>query len=124
MKVIIAGSRSLNPTIKLINFAHDVLLASVNFKSPATEIVCGMAKGADLSGKMWAQTYHVPVKEFPVTKEDWKNAPLLAGILRNEKMGNYADALIAIWDGKSTGTRHMVSYMQKLGKPYILIRMP
>lgn len=36
-------------------------------------------------------------------------------------MGDYADELIAFWDGKSTGTKDMIEYMQKLKKPVEVI---
>jgi hypothetical protein len=32
-------------------------------------------------------------------------------------MAQYADALVAVWDGESRGTDHMIGEMQKLGKP-------
>ena len=32
-------------------------------------------------------------------------------------MANYADALLAIWDGKSKGTGHMIRQMVLLDKP-------
>jgi hypothetical protein len=31
-------------------------------------------------------------------------------------MGNYADFLVAFWDGKSTGTQDMISFMKRIGK--------
>ena len=31
-------------------------------------------------------------------------------------MGNYADVLIAFWDGSSRGTKHMIDYMKSLNK--------
>lgn len=36
---------------------------------------------------------------------------------RNHAMGNTATHLIAFWDNKSRGTKDMVNYMTKLGKP-------
>jgi len=44
---------------------------------------------------------------------DWKNLGKSAGIKRNEVMASYADALVAVWDGKSPGTKHMISYAKK-----------
>lgn len=38
-------------------------------------------------------------------------------------MAGYADALIAIWDGKSRGTAHMIETMKKLGKPTFVFRL-
>ena len=67
------------------------------------------------------------LKQFPA---DWNNITVpgavikynsygkynaLAGHQRNAKMGDYADALIAVWNGKSTGTRNMIKYMKSLG---------
>ena len=30
-------------------------------------------------------------------------------------MGDYADALIVLWDGESRGTKHMIDYATKKG---------
>ena len=38
-----------------------------------------------------------------------------AGPLRNATMANYADALIALWDNKSRGTKNMIDVANKLG---------
>ena len=37
-------------------------------------------------------------------------------------MGDYADFLVAFWDGKSKGTKDMIDYMQKLGKHGTVIK--
>lgn len=55
-------------------------------------------------GERWAKERGIPVRQFLPNWEDGRSA----GIIRNLEMANYADALIAIWDGKSRGTRHMV----------------
>ena len=39
---------------------------------------------------------------------EWKKWGRRAGYRRNVQMAQHADALIAIWDGKSPGTRHMI----------------
>ena len=36
-----------------------------------------------------------------------------AGYLRNVDMAEYADALVAFWDGKSKGTGHMIDIVLK-----------
>ena len=38
-----------------------------------------------------------------------------AGHARNRDMGDYADALIALWDGQSKGTKGMIDYAKKKG---------
>lgn len=56
-------------------------------------------------GEFWALHHDIPVKKFPA---DWGGLGKRAGYLRNEQMADYADALIAVWDGKSKGTKHMI----------------
>lgn len=92
-----------------------------------TEIFCGDAQGADLLGQTWAELNDIPVRHFPA---DWKNLKksnaivrsnhrgkynARAGIDRNEDMAAEADALIAIWDGKSRGTSHMILEAHRQG---------
>jgi len=36
-------------------------------------------------------------------------------------MANYADALIAFWDGKSKGTKNMIDLASKLGLKAIIV---
>jgi uncharacterized protein YeaO (DUF488 family) len=111
MKVIIAGSRNVTLPSLLTG-------AMENCPFEITEVVSGRARGADTLGEQWADTHHVPKKLFPA---DWEREGKRAGILRNCQMGDYADALIALWDGKSRGTFHMISYMLKQVKPVFVL---
>lgn len=103
MKTIIAGSRG----IQLMDDINDAVSAS---QFLITEVVCGMARGADLLGKEWADYLNIPVKQMPA---DWNQYGKRAGYLRNEDMAAYADALIAIWDGNSPGTKHMIQIARR-----------
>ena len=38
-----------------------------------------------------------------------------AGFERNAYMAERIDALLAIWDGRSKGTKHMIDYCRKRG---------
>lgn len=38
-----------------------------------------------------------------------------AGCIRNTEMAMNADTLVAFWDGKSHGTKHMISTAKRLG---------
>lgn len=102
MKVIIAGGRDFNNSI-LVNYTIGQFY-ELNGIYP-TEIVCGMAKGADMEGYSWAKKFNIPIKEFPA---DWNLYGKSAGYKRNKQMAEYADYLIAFWDGKSKGTKHMI----------------
>jgi len=98
MKTIIAGSRSCNDYEK-------VKLAIEESQFTITEVVSGRARGVDFLGEQYAKKNNIPVKEFPA---NWNLHGKSAGYKRNIKMAEYADALIAIWDGESKGTKHMI----------------
>lgn len=104
MRTIIAGSRK-GPTA-----AHIDLAMSECGWSP-TIVVSGRAPGADRLGEDWAVAHQIPIDLFPA---NWKRYGNAAGCLRNTKMAENADALVAIWDGQSNGTRHMISEAHRL----------
>jgi len=100
MKVIIAGSRGFSDFQLLYAKCEEVLANSTD-----VEIVSGTAKGADKMGEHYASLKGFGVKLFP----DWNKHGKAAGYLRNKEMADYADVLIAFWDGESRGTQHMVN---------------
>lgn len=76
-----------------------------------TSVVCGMAPGVDMLGREWAISKGIDVIEFPA---DWvRDGKLVAGALRNQRMAEYADALILIWNGVSSGSRDMLKRARK-----------
>jgi predicted Rossmann-fold nucleotide-binding protein len=130
MKIIIAGSREVTD-FNLIKDAMDQ--AVKKFKKKPLEIVSGGARGVDKLGEKWAEENGVNCVVFeadwsnikgdnvflkkkinPYTKkEEFYNAN--AGFERNQKMAEYADALVAINLG-TPGTNDMINRMKKLGK--------
>jgi len=94
-KVIIAGGRDFDPTE---NEKQVKQLNEFFVYNEASEIVCGMAEGADRYGYYFATQNNYPVAEF---EADWDTHGKWAGNQRNEEMGDYADYLVALWDGKS-----------------------
>lgn len=102
MRVIIAGSRNLPTDNAAIYYVSDAYHKS-GFK--ATEIVSGGCRGVDLAGEMFAQERGIPIKRFI---PDWSGLGKSAGPVRNRQMAEYADALIAIWDGVGRGTANMI----------------
>lgn len=101
MKTIIAGSRDFNNYNLLCES-----LKSINI----TEVVSGGARGADMLGEQYAKDNNLDLKIF---NAQWSLYGNRAGILRNEQMANYADQLVAFWNGYSSGTAHMVQYAKK-----------
>ena len=103
MKVIIAGSRQLPIGEYKIKLVADAVCQS-GWLPEITEIVSGGCRGIDLAGEQFAADYKIPVKRF---MPDWEHEGKAAGPVRNSQMANYADALILVWDGKSTGSADM-----------------
>ena len=103
MKVIIAGSRN-------ITSMKELLIAIDNSKFDITTVISGGAKGVDTLGENWAENKCIPVEKFPA---NWAVHGNSAGYLRNEVMASKGDALIALWDGQSKGTKHMIDLAKK-----------
>lgn len=109
MKLIIAGSRTIDWWD-----TFDINEVCKSLPEYPTEIVCGMAKGIDMLGAHFGYEYNIPVKEFPA---NWDKFGKGAGYIRNAEMAEYADMLLAIWDGKSRGTKNMIQEMLDRDKP-------
>lgn len=114
-KVIIAGSRDFN-NYDLLKEKHDFALR--NKANGNVEIVSGTARGADRLGERYASEKGIRVKQFPA---QWERYGKRAGYLRNKEMAEYADALIAFWDGKSLGTKMMIDLAERNGLKRIVI---
>ncbi len=63
-------------------------------------------------GERFARAEGLTLKLFPA---DWDLHGKSAGYRRNEQMAEYADALIAFWDGESKGTGSMITFAQLEG---------
>lgn len=107
MKTIVAGSRE--------GFvAKNVFEAIEESGFTITEVVSGTARGVDRDGEYFAKVNKLPLKLFPA---NWDAHPRSAGAIRNNEMAEYADALVAVWDGQSPGTKHMIAAMKSRNKP-------
>lgn len=104
MKTIIAGSRALP--------SEATLRAIETCPWTITEVVSGCAAGPDTHGKEWAAANGIPVYPMPA---DWKGRGRGAGLARNVKMAQVAEALVAVWDGSSRGTKHMIETARRRG---------
>jgi len=105
MITVIAGSRKL----KLPEYVRDAVIES---GFDITEVRVGDAIGIDDVAYAWAYERDIPVSVY---KADWETYGKRAGYLRNLQMAEGSDALIAIWDGKSLGTMHMINIAKKKG---------
>lgn len=105
MRTIIAGSRD--------GFDYDDLLHAVEMCPwEITTVVSGTARGVDRLGERWAKEHNVPLECYPA---NWDEHGRSAGYIRNDQMARKAEALIALWDGYSKGTKHMINLAHKHG---------
>jgi len=114
MKVIIAGSRNFENYPLLVQKLDRILKYC-----DKVEIVSGAARGADELGELYAVENHLNLRRFHA---DWDGLGNSAGYIRNEEMAKYADALIAFWDGRSRGTKHMIDLARKYNLKVRVIR--
>jgi hypothetical protein len=134
VKLIIAGSRG----IKDYATVRQAIIETGVWKKygKSIEVVCGMAKGVDLLGLEFAKRNGLKWWEFPAdwdnldvpnavirTKRGGKKYNLNAGFDRNKRMGDFADGLLAVWDGISGGTKQMIEYAQNKGLEIYVYRV-
>lgn len=129
MRIIICGTRSLTVTRgkKLIAQA----LKETGWE--ANEIIEGGASGGDAAAKEYAKENGIDSVQFPA---NWKGKNKRAGFLRNQKMAWYAavaeqilllqdkevpdrfkPGCIALWNGTSKGTQHMIDIAKEKDIP-------
>ena len=109
MKVAVIGSRNL--TVENIG---DYL------PNETTEIVSGGAKGIDTSAKEYAVANSIKLTEFLPNYAKYKRG---APLKRNMQIIEYADVVIAFWDGKSKGTKFVIDNCNRIGKKVVVFTL-
>lgn len=110
MKVIIAGSRGITD-YHILKEAW----GQFKYRDEVSEIVCGEAPGIDTLGRRLGEELDIYIASFPAQWDTPRGFDRGAGRKRNAKMGEYADALLAVWDFESVGTKHMIDFANNLG---------
>ena len=75
-------------------------------------VITGGCRGVDKIAHDYARRCFADTE---VHDADWDKHGKAAGPIRNQKMAESADQLVAIWDGKSRGTKSMIDNALKLG---------
>lgn len=127
LRVIIAGNRDFDDFLKLIDSCTDILSKITEHHNDLNKIrvVSGAARGADQLGEQYAKVREYELSRFPA---DWDGLGKRAGYVRNAEMAKYAmedgnyGVLIAFWDGKSKGTKHMIDLAEKNGLDVHIVR--
>ena len=103
MKEAVIGSRGLQ-----VEHLENYLPEGV------TEIVSGGARGIDTCAKNYALEHDLKLTEFlPEYSRYGRGAPLR----RNITIIEYADLVLAFWDGKSRGTKFVIDNCKKRNIP-------
>ena len=93
MRVAVIGSRSLKIDLEEL------------IPKEATVIISGGAVGVDTKAKEYAIMHKLELIEF---LPDYKKYARYAPLKRNDQIIENADLVIAIWDGKSRGTKYVI----------------
>ncbi len=102
MKIAVIGSRGLT-----------VSNLEKYLPKETTEIVSGGAVGIDTCAKEYAIKNNIKLIEFlPEYEKYGRSAPLR----RNLSIIDYADCVIAFWDGRSHGTKFVIDNCKKKNK--------
>ena len=76
--------------------------------------VSGGCRGADALGEKYAAENGFKTEIYPAAWEKYGRA---AGPKRNKKIAEISDYIICFWDGKSKGTKSLIQFAEKAGKP-------
>lgn len=101
MKVMITGSRGI------------ITEMDKYIPEGTTLIISGGAPGIDRCAELYADKNNIPKL---VVRPDYKTYGKLAPLKRNKEMVDMADIVIAVWDGKSRGTKHAIDYAISVDK--------
>jgi len=112
MRVAVIGSRGAGGNI------YKVLDAFI--PANCTEIVSGGAKGADELGERYAREHGLLLTRFP---PDYAAYGSSAPLRRNLQIIEYAQYVLALWDGASRGTAHVIAACVERGRAVRVVRI-
>lgn len=114
-RVAIIGSRDYP--------AGHLVRAHIEAMQGDTIIVSGGARGVDTLARQYAAEFGLVCVEFHPAwrRRDGNGTNKAAGFERNRLIVDYADRVVAFWDGNSPGTRSTISLARRAGKPVRII---
>lgn len=118
LAVVISGSRGYTDFWDF-TYALDALILPNQLRDKI-RIFEGGAIGVDKLAAKYCVTRKIEHKRFEAY---WDDEGRAAGILRNIRMIDEGDILIAFWDGQSKGTQHAIDYAVKKRKRTIIVRV-
>lgn len=134
-RIVIAGGREFKDYKYLKQTVDEVIKKLREKEYDQFVIVSGTARGADKLGEKYAQEKGFAVDPYPADWDDLKAEKVyvktnrygkkynaLAGDIRNEKMAQNCEVVIAFWDGRSPGTKKMIEYGHKYKRAVLVFR--
>lgn len=111
MKIAVVGSRDY-PLLDKVEY----VVSMIADQFPEATIISGGAIGVDDRAEEAARKYGLAVVSMAVPPEEWDRLGKKAGPLRNQRMVDACDKLIAFWDGQSRGTAWSIRYASQKAK--------
>lgn len=105
--VLICGSRSIT----------DLSIGRYINPKEVGQVVHGGATGVDALAEQWAKNNNIESVIFSPNYEVYGKR---ASLVRDKEMVEYADFVIAFWDGQSHGTKYVIDYCKKIGRKCIV----
>lgn len=120
MRTIVCGSEHIRDRVL---FDETMRLAAEIRGIEPSLVISGAAKGPDSMALDWARERDLPWRAFPA---DWETYPVAAGRIRNRAMleRGRAEVVVALWDGRSPGTRHMIRLSARRNLPQFVYVPP
>lgn len=110
MRVAVIGSRIIDE--KFFKNLCEIMPINVS------ELVSGGAVGADKLAEKYSLENNIPIKIF---MPDYQNNGKLATFKRNDEIIEFADYVIAMWDGRSSGSKYVITRCIKRNVPVRVI---
>jgi len=106
LRVAIVGSRHFSDPWRVADY--------VNSLPARASIITGSASGVDAAATKAAREKGVPVQVIPASFDELADTAKSA--VRNQRLVDACDVLVAFWDGSSKGTRTTVERALDSGK--------
>ena len=129
MKLGITGSR----TITQFDFMPYFMMKDKDFRAfcrkhglgrrKITQVITGGARGIDTTAFRTAGSAGIRNLQFLPDRKKFPGKLILKAYQeRNRQIVDSCDILLAVWDGKSRGTKNTLAYARRVKKPAFLIR--
>lgn len=122
MKLVVAGSRSIDDFHLVLETMNEALFVWGLEWESVSLIIHGGARGVDRTAETIARTLDIPFRE--ILPDYQTHGRYIAPKIRNGRMADEGDRLVAVRKAMSGGTTNMIEHMISRKKPYIVREVP